>query len=79
MTLPVSHAVYFESFAKRSFGRDTERNKGQESLTVKHLRKLTQTPALAQDPTPGQILQVIAQVLAILATALVAKEGGSSS
>jgi hypothetical protein len=31
---------------------------------------------LAQDPTPGQILQVIAQVLAILATALVAKEGG---
>lgn len=42
---------------------------------MKHLRTVTCKPRMAQsDPTLGQILTLIGQIISVIATALVAKE-----
>ena len=46
---------------------------------MKHIKRITATPRKAADPTTGDILSVIAQILTVLATALVAKEGSSTT
>lgn len=46
---------------------------------MKHLQKISQTPAKAQDVTPGQLLTVIAQIISVLAGAILTKENPSST
>jgi len=41
---------------------------------MKHLRKVTQKPARAQDLSYGAILSVIAEILAVIGAALVQKD-----
>ena len=47
---------------------------------MKHLNTVSRRPSQASDdPTPGQILTLVTNILSVIATALVSKEGGSTT
>ena len=46
---------------------------------MQHLRTISKSPAKAQSVTPGQILAILSELLAVIAGALVLKEGGGTS
>lgn len=41
---------------------------------MKHLKSISRTPSRAQNLTPGQILSFIAEILAVVAETILAKE-----
>ena len=46
---------------------------------MKHLRTISRGPSKAQSLTPGQILTILAELLGVLSSIFVTKEGGGTS